>query len=86
MLSFKWQGLFCFFLLSLPHILGTSLVTFSVVVSVSCCSGLIEMVYNVATLSRQRDFSPLSFSFYSLIPAVLMPLDLSKETSGEING
>lgn len=54
-------------------------------VAVSCCSGLIEMVHNVSVLSLRRHFSPPSFPFYSLIPAVPMPLAWSSESLGEIN-
>ena len=54
-------------------------------VAASCCSGLIEMVHGVSTPSLQTDFSHSSFPFYSLMPAVLMSLDRSSESFGEIN-
>lgn len=74
----------CYLLLSPLYILHPSTGMLNVEAAVSCCSGLIEMVYNVSTHPFQRAFSSSISQFYSLIPAALMPPDLSEESLGEL--
>lgn len=72
-------------MLSLLHILQPSMAMLSVEASVSCCSGLIEMVYNVPMFSRQGDFSPSRCPFFTTWFQLFEHLlHLSSEALGDI--